>query len=158
MNDLEQTTACPMANWSLLTPTVARMLKPAKIPSLQTPILSGEPLAKQDLDKLAGAVHLLNGFGPSECSILACLIKTDVRSHGSPLRIGHALGCKLWISDLYQPDRLLPVGGIGELVFEGPIVGRGMRTDRTLLLLFSSNLHYGQDARIHLNACTELVI
>ena len=123
MNCLAKTIDECQVNWSLLTPTVARLLRPEEVPSLETLILSGEPLAKADVQQWADQLRLLNGLGPSECSILACLTDT-LSSQSSPANIGHALGCNLWITDRRRPDRLMPLGATGELTIEGPIVGR----------------------------------
>ena len=35
------------------------------------------------------------------------------------------MGCLLWVTDHRRPDRLVPIGCIGELTVEGPLVGRG---------------------------------
>ena len=39
--------------------------------------------------------------------------------------IGGAVGGRNWIIDPRNPNKLMPVGGIGELVVEGYIVARG---------------------------------
>lgn len=123
MNNLAGIINDRQVNWSLLTPTVARLLTPGDIPTLKTLILSGEPLAQQDIQKWAGQLRLLNGLGPSECSILACITDT-LTAESEPSNIGHAIGCHLWITNPRRPDRLLPIGSTGELTIEGPILGR----------------------------------
>jgi amino acid adenylation domain-containing protein len=124
MNCLEQVIHERSMNWSLLTPTVARLLSPGKIPTLKTLILSGEPLAQQDYTQWGDRLQLLNGLGPSECCILACLTRTAVTADEDPANIGHSVGCNIWITEPHRPERLAPIGCVGELVVEGNIVGR----------------------------------
>ncbi|CAI7665214.1 unnamed protein product [Penicillium viridicatum] len=42
-----------------------------------------------------------------------------------PQDIGYGTGGVCWVTDPREHNRLLPVGAIGELLIEGPIVGRG---------------------------------
>ena len=44
------------ANWSVLPPTVARIISPEKVPTLRTLVLAGEPPIKQDILTWAGEV------------------------------------------------------------------------------------------------------
>jgi aryl carrier-like protein len=62
--------------------------------------------------------------GPSEASAIATIqfgdaLKRDARN------IGHGFGALCWIVDPSDHDKLLPIGAVGELLIEGPIVGRG---------------------------------
>jgi len=42
-----------------------------------------------------------------------------------PANMGRAVGGRAWIVDRLNHDRLTPVGGLGELVIEGPILANG---------------------------------
>lgn len=41
-----------------------------------------------------------------------------------PSNVGSALGCVLWITDAADHEKLLPIGAVGELLIEGPILAR----------------------------------
>lgn len=110
-----------------LTPSVARVLKPEDIPTVKTILLGGEPMSQHDIDTWAGKVELVNGYGPSECSV--CCVLADVDLGSDPSNIGHAYGIAPWIVDKDDHDRLVPIGGIGELVLEGPSLARGYLGD-----------------------------
>lgn len=118
------------ANFCPLTPTVARILEPASLPTLQTVVLLGEAPRRSDIEKWIDHVQLLNEYGPAECSVIATARRIDRMKHDlDPRNIGLATGCVCWIVDALDHRRLLPIGAVGELVIEGPIVGRGYLND-----------------------------
>lgn len=106
-----------------LTPSLARALHPEDVPTLQTLILGGEAMTRQDVQTWADKVRLVNCYGPSEASVNSSL--TDVSLGSDPTNIGFASGCVSWIVDKDDHNRLVPVGAPGELVLEGPILARG---------------------------------
>jgi amino acid adenylation domain-containing protein len=110
--------------WTFLTPSVVKLIKPEDIPSLKTLILGGEPLSKVDIETWSERVHLINGYGPSECSIAAAA-NDEITSTTDPANIGRAVGGMCWIADPRDHNRLVPIGVIGELLISGPIVARG---------------------------------
>ncbi|OTA60874.1 acetyl-CoA synthetase-like protein [Hypoxylon sp. EC38] len=108
---------------SSLTPTVARILDPQDLPTLRTIVLGGEKLSPTDTAKWASHVRVVNLYGASECSIMSIQSTTG---DSSPLQTtDHTTGSSSWIVDPNDHDKLLPVGVVGELLVEGPIVGRG---------------------------------
>ena len=110
--------------WAFLTPSVAKMIKPSDIPDLKTLALGGEPLSKVDVETWAGHLQLINGYGPSECSIAASG-NTHMTPDTDPANIGWAVGGICWVVDAEDYDKLVPTGSIGELLIEGPILARG---------------------------------
>lgn len=110
--------------WSFLTPSLVRLMKPDDVPSLRTLILGGEALTKLEVETWADKVHLINGYGPSECSIAAAA-NPHVSVNDDPANIGHAIGGVCWIVDAIDHNRLVPVGVVGELLIQGPILARG---------------------------------
>ncbi|KAL2132502.1 hypothetical protein VTI74DRAFT_3721 [Chaetomium olivicolor] len=126
LNDLPGVMRSMQINWADLTPTVARMLTPENAPFLRTLVLGGESLTKDIIDTWAGLdnVKLFNTYGPSECSI-QCTSSKALGRVATGANIGRPVNCKLWVVDANDPFRLLPVGSTGELLIEGPIVGRG---------------------------------
>lgn len=111
-------------NFLSLTPTVARLLAPSDVPSIMTLQLVGEPLLPTDVTSWASRVRLFNGYGPAECCM--CAATRLIPSNDShPAIIGSAVGSLCWITDPSDPQKLAPIGAIGELLVEGPIVGKG---------------------------------
>lgn len=127
-DDLEATIARSQATIVNLTPTVARFLNPSALPRLQVLILLGEMVTERDARRWWGGARVINTYGPTECTSLATanLMATNP---GMLAQIGVGLGAVTWIVDPQDHHTLLPWGQIGELLLEGPIVGRGYLKD-----------------------------
>ena len=131
-NDLPEFINQSRADWAMLTPTVVNFLEPATVPGLKSLALVGEPMSQKHLSDWS-SIKLMNGYGPAECTPIA-IANDDVVFHKVPTLLGLAmkgqgLGVKLWLVDPTNHDRLVPRGCIGELVIEGPTLGRGYLSD-----------------------------
>ncbi|KAG6022590.1 D-lysergyl-peptide-synthetase subunit 1 [Claviceps sp. LM458 group G5] len=115
-------------NWALWTPTVARLFKPEEFPHLKTLVFAGEALSPTDLETWCDRVRLIQGYGPAECSLISTVTDPLTRSD-NPRCIGLPSGCVAWIVNRDNHELLAPPGAIGELILEGPIVGRGYLGD-----------------------------
>lgn len=124
VDDLPEVMRRMQVTWADLTPSVGRLLTPQNVPTLRTLVLGGEALTQDIIDTWAGRIGLFNTYGPSECSI-QCTSSKSLERAATGANIGRAVNCKLWVVDAEDPNRLLPPGCIGELLIEGPIVGRG---------------------------------
>lgn len=123
LNDLSGAFERLGANWACLTPTVASLLEPAKIPGLRHLCLGGEPVRRETIEKWAPNTCLNILYGPAECSMtMSCRPGVSVAAH--PANFGHQVGALTWIVDESDHDRLLPIGCPGELLIEGPILAR----------------------------------
>lgn len=112
-------------NWALLTPSVARILEPEKIPNLKTLVLGGEGMSRSDVQRWTPHVDLMNAYGPSECSVIATIQTSSECLLREPADIGRAVGGLIWVINPHDPNKLTPPGAVGELLIEGLIVGRG---------------------------------
>ncbi|KAJ5871119.1 nonribosomal peptide synthase [Penicillium soppii] len=110
-------------DWAMLTPSVARVLSPRETVGLKTLVLIGEPVSASDVETWSDSVRLINTYGPAECSVVSS-IRAPVRRDIHPSNIGYPC-CSHWVVDPRNADRLMPIGAIGELLIEGPIVGTG---------------------------------
>lgn len=110
-------------NWACLTPSFARLFTPSELPTLKTLCLAGEAMTKEDITTWSGAVTLVNGFGPTECSVCTASNR-DVGVYSTPGDIGTPVGCTVWIVDPDNHDRLLPPGCPGEMLVGGPTLAR----------------------------------
>ncbi|RHZ67305.1 uncharacterized protein CDV56_102390 [Aspergillus thermomutatus] len=108
---------------AMLTPSVARLLRHEDIPSLRVLSLMGEAMRPADYDYWAERVVLINGYGPTECSVG---ISYQPYRPGVHVRdIGRPRAAVAWVTDPRDHHRLMPVGAIGELLLEGDPVARG---------------------------------
>ncbi|ETN46354.1 uncharacterized protein HMPREF1541_00538 [Cyphellophora europaea CBS 101466] len=124
MNDLSGTIREMGVNMVHTTPSVARVLDADIIPSLEVLGLGGEALSARDADRWNQQTHVINAYGPSECTV-GCAINNNIAPGRSYVSLGRGVGAILWIVDPENHNELVPIGAEGELVVEGPIVGLG---------------------------------
>ncbi|KAF2168969.1 hypothetical protein M409DRAFT_20982 [Zasmidium cellare ATCC 36951] len=113
-------------NWTLLTPTMAKLLEPDEVPGLRTLVLGGEAVHRENLTRWAGRCRLILAYGLAEASIY-CSGKEDNTPESDPSNIGRSIGCRFWVCD----EQFLPVppGHHGELFVEGSILAQGYLHD-----------------------------
>lgn len=116
------------ANWAFLTPTVAALVDPMDAPSLTTLVLGGERVQPENIQRWSAALDLIICYGPSECSIYS-FGSQPVSMNSNPSNFGHAIGARGWITDPSDHNHLAPIGAVGELLIEGPLVARGYLND-----------------------------
>ncbi|KAL4941951.1 hypothetical protein BDV06DRAFT_222648 [Aspergillus oleicola] len=129
MNGLQAAIETSRANLALLTPTVARLLDWARLPALRALVLVGEPVTKDIVRRVVdpgGRRTVLNGYGPTECSVLTTCSK-PLNDTGRAPDIGRALVGGVWIIGIQ--DKPCPIGAIGEVWIEGPLLARGYLND-----------------------------
>ncbi|KAE8832659.1 hypothetical protein HRS9122_08372 [Pyrenophora teres f. teres] len=125
-SDLAKTINTMCANWALLTPSVARLLNPGDVPTLTILVIGGEQVTFADWDRWPSDVQLINGYGPTECCIVCTMYTTQSFKSGT---IGTAIASVSWVVDPENHHKLAPLGSIGELLMEGPILSRGYLND-----------------------------
>ncbi|KAE8382339.1 hypothetical protein BDV26DRAFT_288625 [Aspergillus bertholletiae] len=111
------------ANWTFLTPSVARMLDPCALPELKVLVIGGESAKATDFTTWSGAVRLFYVYGPAECTVFSTL-QTNIQPNANPVNIGSGVTAACWLVEPNDPEKLVVIGAVGELLIEGPIVGR----------------------------------
>jgi non-ribosomal peptide synthetase component F len=113
------------ANLAIFTPSFASFLDPARLESLKTVVFAGEALRSTVVNAWADHVTLISGYGQSEASV-CCSSNTDISRQGSNYKsIGRSFGSRIWIGDMNDHNLLAPVGAVGEMFVEGPILSAG---------------------------------
>ncbi|KAK4139158.1 uncharacterized protein C8A04DRAFT_40942 [Dichotomopilus funicola] len=120
-------------NTALFAASFARLLNPAMVPTLRTLILGGEAIGQENLDKWTPALErFIIGYGSAEtcinCSKNEFTLATRA-SHPWKESLGHAIGSRMLIADRHDPDKLAPIGAVGEILVEGPILAQGYLHD-----------------------------
>ena len=128
MNDLVGAIRSMDVNQACLTPTVASQLRPEDVRSLNVLVVAGEPSTKELVERWADHVVLINMYGPAECTIY-CVGKPDILRSDHPSDIGHGVGALTWIVNPGNSNILTPIGGLGELLIEGPTLARSYLND-----------------------------
>ena len=119
-------------NWALLTPSFARLFSPSDVPGLRTLVLGGEAVSQDLVNVWQGRVTLINAYGPPESS--ACVVGEILQGVTRPGTIGRPVGGASYITDPFDHDRLVPIGNVGELLIEGPVLARGYLNDEAKTL------------------------
>ncbi|KAF2636555.1 acetyl-CoA synthetase-like protein [Massarina eburnea CBS 473.64] len=118
------------ATYLCVTPSTARLIDPADTSFLRHMFLVGEAITQEDVARWLPypEVIVTNYYGPAECTggTVAWAASSAMRADPhTKLKIGEGAGCATWIVDVSSADQLVPVGTVGELVLEGPLVGAG---------------------------------
>ncbi|RGP66593.1 nonribosomal peptide synthase [Fusarium longipes] len=113
------------ANYVECTPTYASLFNPENAPSLRTVVLAGEAMKQENIDTWVSHARIMNGYGPGETGMSSCGDVPIGEDNSFSQDIGAPFGCRYWVVDPTNHHELVPIGTSGELVIEGPIVGRG---------------------------------
>ncbi|KAI1484744.1 hypothetical protein F5X96DRAFT_411126 [Biscogniauxia mediterranea] len=112
------------ASVALLTASFINALDEQALEGLTTLIQGGEALPKSIVQKWAPKLQLQNAYGQVEASVVStCTATLSQDSDGR--NIGKPVTGRCWVIDPDDPAILLSPGQIGELLVEGPHVGRG---------------------------------
>ncbi|KAK8085892.1 hypothetical protein PG997_007163 [Apiospora hydei] len=112
-----------------LTSSTARLVDPGQVPTMQNIYLAGEAVTSDDVSRWTPLANTFVGYGPAECTVGTVWYKVPNINLPSPLPIGKGAGASTWVVDPKSSERLSPVGAVGELYLEGPLVGRGYLGD-----------------------------
>jgi amino acid adenylation domain-containing protein len=124
VNDLSGAIRSMSVNMAHMTPSVARVLAPDIMPSLEVIGLGGEAITASDAAEWGKKTKVVIAYGPSECTV-GCTINNDIPAGRSYISIGKGVGGTTWVVDPTDHHRLMPIGAVGELLVEGPVVGDG---------------------------------
>ncbi|KAL2148967.1 hypothetical protein VTH82DRAFT_1653, partial [Thermothelomyces myriococcoides] len=120
-------------NTALFAASFARILDPALVPSLRTLILGGEAIGQENIEKWTPVLdRFIIGYGSAETCINCAKNEFSVETKAKkPWKesLGHAIGGRMLIADRFDSDRLAPIGAVGEIIVEGPILAQGYLND-----------------------------
>jgi amino acid adenylation domain-containing protein len=109
-----------------LTPTVAQLLPLATLRGIECLLVGGEALTSKLSKVFASTVKTMNLYGPTECT--AATLATNINLENSQVSIGRGVGAVTWVANT-TGNSLVPLGCVGELLLEGPLVGAGYFND-----------------------------
>ncbi|KAI1871397.1 uncharacterized protein JN550_004391 [Neoarthrinium moseri] len=110
------------------TPSLASSLSIDEVSSLKTLMFGGESPSSSLVGKWAQRLKLILVYGPTECCVI-CFTTDATDHHIAPGEIGRPVAARGWIVKRDNADELAAIDEIGELLVEGPLVGRGYLHD-----------------------------
>lgn len=116
------------ANIVNLTVSMARLLNNEGLETLDTLLLLGEAVSAYDIAEWQRKVKVVNTYGPAECTPIST-INYGARDAEAAAGIGKGVSAATWVVDPEDHNKLVPLGAIGELLIEGPILARGYLHD-----------------------------
>lgn len=135
MSDLNGSIRKFGVNSLALTATILRLIDPEEVSDVDSVIFWGEAVSQQDLNRWSRAPRsrtprLQVRYGPTECCVTCTHYEVDLDRlpRGNP--IGKPVGSRSWVVDSKNHDKLIPIGGIGELLIEGPVQARWYLNDQ----------------------------
>lgn len=112
-------------NWAMLTPSVVSTLAPGSLLGLEVLALAGEATPPAMVEAWSSEqTEVFIGYGPTECAAISHVGHPKSMWPSSCL-IGKNVGSQSWVVNADDHDELVPVGCVGELLLEGPILGIG---------------------------------
>lgn len=129
LNDINGVIRSMKINYAGITPSVARILDLDVISAMTNGLgLGGEAISARDASVWGKYARIVIGYGPCECTI-GCTINSSAATGRDYISIGPGNGAVIWIVNPDDHESLVPVGAVGELLVEGPIVGQGYLND-----------------------------
>ncbi|KAH8821998.1 hypothetical protein F5884DRAFT_828155 [Xylogone sp. PMI_703] len=105
------------------TPSVARSLESSTMPGIRTLAMGGEPIQSVEVSRWTQAETVIGIYGPAECAQALSFVRLSTKTQNG--YVGHSFGANTWLVQPGHPDRLAPIGAVGELLIEGPTVSKG---------------------------------
>ncbi|KAI9738099.1 MAG: hypothetical protein M1818_005527 [Claussenomyces sp. TS43310] len=120
--DLTTTISLMDITLAVLKPDILRLINPSEVPSLDTLLVGGGNLSQDILKKWAGLLNLIAVYGAAESCAISTFAPLSLEDQSS--LIGRGIGCLCWIADPADHNRLAPIGTVGELLIQGPILAK----------------------------------
>lgn len=125
LNDLTTAINSRQANFADLPPIVVGLIVPSQVPCLETISMGGEVVPQSVNDLWWPYVRVINVYGPAETCINAAYTDKGTDEGDHVANLGRPMASWFWVVDSGDSDVLVPIGCVGELLIEGPLLARG---------------------------------
>ncbi|OQD93279.1 hypothetical protein PENSOL_c033G00290 [Penicillium solitum] len=123
LNALSSVIQSMQTTWAILTPSTTLSITES-VDRLQTLVVAGEALTLDRVHALAEKVELIQAFGLTEWGGICC-VSQRITLDSDRRVIGRAPTARLWLVDPNDSNNLAPVGGVAELLVQGPALADG---------------------------------
>ncbi|KAJ5225229.1 hypothetical protein N7468_006454 [Penicillium chermesinum] len=131
-------------NTAFLPAHTLRKLAPESVPTLKAVVSYNEPVDPTSRKTWSQAVKLFNGYQTLGTS--GFQLFNEVKPDTPANILGKPTKSTAWIVDVKNVDRLRPIGGVGELLFEGPAVAQALQSEKDGSELFIPAPQWAVDA------------
>lgn len=111
------------ANWAMLTPKMLSLIDPRSPTSLETVWLTGEVANSSQVKRWSPSVELRQSYGVAET--VHSLVSESLSTQSFLTTVRRPTTARCWVVSPEDLNKLVPIGAPGELIIEGPGVGRG---------------------------------
>lgn len=125
LNDLTTAINSRQANFADLPPIVVGLIVPSQVPCLETISMGGEVVPQSVNELWRPYVRVINVYGPAETCINAAYTDKGTDEGDHIANLGRPMASWFWVVDSSNSDVLVPIGCVGELIIEGPLLARG---------------------------------
>lgn len=143
-NDLAGSIQRLEANWTYFTPVLARRLRPAAVPTIQTICFRTRRLDADTFARWTSKTRVLLSYGTSDICPLGISV-TEVTAPDQLSRISPPFIGKFWVVNPEDHRRLMPVGAIGELAIESPTLAYKLMKDCSPIQTLFAQTRKGAD-------------
>ncbi|KAI9037717.1 uncharacterized protein KD926_000058 [Aspergillus affinis] len=126
-DNLPQVVSTYGANKMAISPSLLRSLSPHNLPSMKSITVGGEAPQLPEIELWSEHV-VINSYGPAEYAVQTTA-NFGIKPSDEPMNIGRSHIAACWIVSKDDTEKQVPIGAIGELLIEGPIVGMGYLDD-----------------------------
>ena len=130
MNDLTGFMNEARVSTAFFTPSLLVNIVPDEVETLDTVVLGGEAVPFDLVAQWRDRLRIIIAYGPTECCVICSTLDLNQSQSFHSGDIGFLAGARPWIVSATDPDSLVPVGTVGELLIEGPVLARGYINDR----------------------------
>ncbi|KAI6778740.1 uncharacterized protein J7T54_000774 [Emericellopsis cladophorae] len=107
--------------WSYMTSTLARRIDPAKVPNLKTLCFRTRRLDEYTRQSWMPNRHVLLAYGAPDICPLGISV-AEVEASNNTTMVPQPLAGRFWILNPEDPKKLTPLGAVGELAIDCPLL------------------------------------
>ncbi|CEI67879.1 unnamed protein product [Fusarium venenatum] len=110
-------------SWAQLTPSISSMILPAQVQTLNTIVVAGEAVVAEVIRTWGSATDLVIGYGPTKTTVYCTVHYPKTEDKASVT--GTVVTFLCYVVESANSDKLVPIGGVGELLISCPLLSRG---------------------------------
>ena len=128
MNSIVQAMDRMRVEFAVFSPSLLSNISLDNLETLTTLILGAEKIPPTLVQQYSSKLKVWPTYGPTETCCVCLQADTSKSTYGVG-DIGRAMTARPWIVEVDDVNTLAPIGSVGELLLEGPVLARGYLND-----------------------------